>query len=137
MKVRSCRRKYVLEYTLAIFCLLVAFMENAIFFLPLSGVCVAYAELMRVRTHILFDDSKISVVHGILNRNIHAIYLENVSDISVRQHLWQRFLGYGIIILRSNSGTENLVFPPMKNPRKIVSELEARIESNKRMEVMS
>jgi len=132
MKITSCRRKYFLEYFLGVSCIgIVAYFES-LYSLPLAGVCFWYAELMRLRTHIKFDENKISVVDGILSKKVHAIYLENVSDITVRQGLWQRMVGYGSIVLRSNSGTENLIFPAVRKPYDVVKVLEARIESNKR-----
>lgn len=132
MKITSCRRQYVLEYTLALLCLVIVVYFESVYFLPLAGLCVGYAELMRVRRHILFDENKISVVDGILSKKIHAIYLENVSDVTVRQSFLHRVMGYGSIVLRSNSGTADLIFPAVRKPYDVVSVLEARIESNKR-----
>ena len=136
MKIHSCRRKYVLEYVLALLCVGVFVYSNNYLFLPLSGACLSYAEYMRYKMHILFDESKISVVDGIIARKVHAIYFDTISDITVHQTIWQRMLGYGSIILRSNSGTENLIFPAVRTPYKVVEHLEQRIESNKRKEVL-
>lgn len=132
MKITSCRRQFLVEYLLAALCFGIFVYFDNIFFIPLSGICLGFAELMRIRRHILFDEKKISVVDGILSKKIHAIYLENVSDVTVEQGLWQRMMGYGSIVLRSNSGTENLKFPAVRRPYNVVNVLEARIESNKR-----
>ena len=137
MKVSNSRKIYLPVY-LMIFVLIAI-----VFFIKQNGLVLSKPVFILVILFILFSIkftelhrwsnsyaiTKDSFVHikGILNRKTRSMDFLAISDIELRQNVWQRLINYGDVSVRLYSGESDNPAKNINNPKKFADCLEKMI----------
>ena len=137
MKVSNSRKIYLPVY-LMIFVLI-----TIVFFIKQNGLVLSKPVFILVILFILFSIkftelhrwsnsyaiTKDSFVHikGILNRKTRSMDFLAISDIELRQNVWQRLINYGDVSVRLYSGESDNPAKNINNPKKFADCLEKMI----------
>lgn len=142
--IKASRKKFIIEYSCGFFLLGITglllldgiSLPGAVlyFIVGVALFSMAAAELSRVLTRYVITDTKLIIVHGIIQqmkKNIYFQPLGFVPDLNVKQGRVQRLLNYGTVFLRGNN--ENAFeIRDINQPHKILRMIEELVETNKR-----
>ncbi len=90
-----------------------------------AGILVACAVFVRRWAHYSVSMDRVVVRNGYTGREIHAIMLSDVRDITVRQGPLASFFGIGTVIIRSTSSDRLLSLRGVDDPEGVKLRIEA------------
>ncbi len=98
--------------------------------ITLIFIFIIHPEIERMRNTYVVTSSQVITEEGIISRRRRSIFLNNASDVSVRQNFLQRMLHYGSINIGSSSGRDymELVFKGVERPKELAYSIERLIK---------
>ena len=91
----------------------------------LAVVLLGSIEYNRLSSRYKITPSQIVVEDGIVSKRRFSLFLNNVTDVTVRQSNLQRILGYGTVIAGSASGIQQMQLSmTVRKPRELAQRLE-------------
>ena len=87
-----------------------------------------YFEIHIIRNHLIVDDKKVEIRIGFFHILTKSVPLAMVSDIRVKQNLFQRIFHYGVLELNTGGGEfYELKMEKLRNPVKVKEDIEERL----------
>jgi len=141
LRIRRSRKKYILFYILSFVSL---GMVTQLYFLgnniPMIGVVVlGLAIIIGIKlTEInrlshLYEINQLALVHtkGIFSRHSRRIHLGSISDVIIKQGVFQRLFDYGDVHIRLFSPESTNVFKSISNPHEFARILETAMRDSR------
>lgn len=96
--------------------------------IALAVIFIIMAETARLSNSYCVTPSQVIVQEGIVSSHRYSVFMDNISDVNVRQSRLQRLLGYGRVIIGSSSGREHMQLKMVaRNPQKTAHSIERLI----------
>jgi len=139
ISTRPTRLAYLKDYLMALLLLaLVAYVRLAglhaldLAVYAAAGLAVLFtvlAETGRMGNHYAITPTQIIVHEGIVGKHRKSIFLNNVTDVTVKQGRIEFFLGFGTVIAGSTSGLQHMQLKMrVRNPKNFANKLEHLIK---------
>jgi uncharacterized membrane protein YdbT with pleckstrin-like domain len=82
------------------------------FTIGLGLIWLIRTEIYRGAHYFEIDKNKVALGHGLLTKNVRAIYFDDVSGIKTTQTFWQRIFGYGTVYIVTQTSEEKIDMVP-------------------------
>ena len=136
---RPTRFAYLKDYSLAaVLLLIVAYinlsgmqaLDLAIYAaLGLAIIFVVLAETGRLGNHYAITPNQIVIHEGIVGKHRLSLFLNNVTDVTVKQGRLEAILGFGTVIAGSTSGLQHMQLKmKVRRPKELANRLEHLIK---------
>lgn len=83
-------------------------------------------------TQLVLTNQRLIYRSGIVRRAAHDLSLSSIVDLSTRQSILERLVGYGDLLVRTNARTEPLEFYDLKSPKQFMALIEGAKEALER-----
>lgn len=139
LSLRKTRKAFLVEYGCGFFLIVLlgillakGIKVNRFIFDLAAGVALVALlgpEISRLRHRYKINPSKVVFIHGIIKRDKKYVFIDNISDIQIKQTLWQRLWDYGSIVIVPQSGEErSMDLKEISDPLEIMEEIEEMME---------
>ena len=98
------------------------------------GVVLLRGFLARVRTTYTITSERLTIIHGLVSRELHETRLERVQNVNCTQSMLERLLGVGTVNFDTAGGAEyDFAFRGVADPREIVRTVDRALRQLPRM----
>jgi len=99
----------------------------ALAFLVLAGASFLIRRIRASADEYVITNRRVIRKYGLIAREVEQAPLEKIQDITIRQSVPARLLGYGTVILETASETGRIVFPRIAQPESLRTALWAEV----------
>jgi len=137
LKVRTSRKSYLFVYLLILILIGVIlyikyngrYLNSKVFIgvIVLIIIGIKSTEFHRLYTYYEITSHYAIISKGIFTRDIKRIFIPTISDIVLKQNVWQRILNYGNVKIHRYTAGAIIDVKNINNPKNFIEVLESRL----------